>query len=360
MLQLTEANILPEKVNLFHCLMSGGSTPIYVLGRNKHAQQVFDTVDVQACIDDFASETVYMGKPVIRMTDLPNECIVVSCVTDTLPITAFDKLQSLGVRNIIDYFTLTRLGPDVYTPVDYCEGNRKDIYDNIAKYEWVYDHLADDVSRQHFAKVVRFRLSMDVEHMRGLTFSIDRQYFEEFLPLRPGDVFVDGGGHDGLTSIMFANLNKAYKKIYYFEPVPAMMDVSRRNLSDLRDIQFIQKGLYSCNDRLRFNIDAGMQSHLSLDGSIEVDVASLDNEVNDPVTFVKLDIEGAEYEALQGAAEHIRSDTPLMAVCIYHDQRDFWRIPLRVLEINDRYSIYVRHYTESIRETVMFFVPKGD
>lgn len=360
MFHLPETDIPPEKASLFHVLMSGGRTPIYVLGRNKHAQKVFDSVDVQACIDDFTDEAVYMGKPVIRMTDLPRECIVVSCVTDTLPITAFDKLQSFGVRNIIDYFTLTRLAPDVYTPVDYCEGNRTDIYDNIDKYEWVYDYLADDVSRDHFAKVVRFRLSMDVEHMRGLTLSIDRQYFEEFLPLRPGDVFVDGGGYDGLTSIMFANWNNAYQKIYYFEPVPAMMDVSKRNLSDLRDIHFIQKGLYSRNDRLRFDADAGMQSGLSLEGTTEIDVVRLDDEVKDSVTFLKLDVEGAEYEALQGAAEHIRSDTPLMAVCLYHNQRDFWRIPLWVLKINDRYHIYVRHYTESIRETVMFFVPKGD
>jgi hypothetical protein len=48
----------------------------------------------------------------------------------------------------------------------------------------------------------------------------------------------------------------------------------------------------------------------------------------------------------------------MMAVCIYRDQRDFWRVPLKVLELNDRYHLYVRHYSESIRETVMFFIPR--
>jgi hypothetical protein len=48
-----------------------------------------------------------------------------------------------------------------------------------------------------------------------------------------------------------------------------------------------------------------------------------------------------------------------MAVCIYHDQRDFWRVPLWVLEIDDRYDVYIRHYTQGVHETVMFFVPKA-
>jgi FkbM family methyltransferase len=177
--------------------------------------------------------------------------------------------------------------------------------------------------------------------------------------LHEAEVFVDGGGYDGQTSLQFAAWNKAYRRIYYYEPVPAMMEVSRRNLAGLRDVSFLQKGLFSRNDRLRFDTGAGPASNITATGQSEIDVVCLDDEVHEPITFLKLDIEGAEFEALQGTVNHIRSASPTLAVCIYHDQRDFWRIPLRVLEVNDRYDLYVRHYSESIRETVMFFVPKA-
>jgi len=74
--------------------------------------------------------------------------------------------------------------------------------------------------------------------------------------------------------------------------------------------------------------------------------------------LIKLDIEGAEFEAITGAANHIHRHTPRIAVCVYHNQSDFWRIPERILELNDHYKIYLRHYSEGILETVMFFVPK--
>jgi FkbM family methyltransferase len=312
---------------------------------------------VEAFVDDFTKEKTYLGRPIIRMADLSGDCIVVSCVTDTLPVTALNRLSSAGREDVIDYFTLSRLASDVFEPVDFCAGNRLDILENAARYEWVYNRLADETSRQCFAKVVQFRLTMDLEHMRGFTLAIDRQYFEDFLPVEAGEVFVDGGGYDGQTTAQFAARNRKYRRIHYFEPTPAMMEISRRNLNGLRDVRLVQKGLFSRHDRLRFNADAGSASSLSASGQTEIEVVRLDDEVLEPISFLKLDIEGAELEAIEGAAGHIRSSTPTLAVCIYHNQHDFWRVPMQVLEINHNYNIYVRHYSESVRETVMFFVP---
>ncbi len=357
MFPLDQRAVAPEKQELFRRLQAGAG-PVYVLGRNKYAQQVARVWAVRAFIDDFTTEKVYLDRPVIRMADWPKDGIVVSCVMDTLPLTALDRLRSVGAREAIDYFALARLAPDVLAPVTFCAGSARDIRENGARYEWVYSLLADDVSRQHFAKVVQFRLNMDLEFMRGFRLALERQYFEDFLPRQEAEVFVDGGGYDGQTSLQLAAWNGAYRRIYYFEPVPAMMSVSRRALAGLRDVRFVQKGLFSRGARLRFNAEAGSASGLSAQGQSEIDVVRLDDEVRERVTFVKLDIEGTEYEALQGMREHIRAETPTMAICIYHDQRDFWRIPCQVLEMNDCYRIYVRHYSESVRETVMFFIPR--
>ncbi len=70
-----------------------------------------------------------------------------------------------------------------------------------------------------------------------------------------------------------------------------------------------------------------------------------------------MDIEGAELNAIDGAAATIARAHPRLALSIYHNAGDFWRVPERVLGIRSDYKLYIRHYTESIYETVMFFQP---
>lgn len=71
-----------------------------------------------------------------------------------------------------------------------------------------------------------------------------------------------------------------------------------------------------------------------------------------------MDIEGAENEAIEGAKKTIMRCHPVLAISVYHKADDLWKIPNQVLEIRNDYKIYLRHYTEGIAETVMFFVPK--
>ena len=71
-----------------------------------------------------------------------------------------------------------------------------------------------------------------------------------------------------------------------------------------------------------------------------------------------MDIEGGEINAIEGAKNVIRKFTPKLAISVYHNLSDFWEIPFKVLQINKKYNIYLRHYTEGLAETVMFFIPK--
>jgi hypothetical protein len=194
MLNCNEIAVSSQKKEVFERLMSGAGRPVFVFGRNKYAERISHAVNVRAFIDDFTDQKTFLGKPVIRMAELPDKCLVVSCVVDTLPVTAWDRLRAAGVQDVIDYFTLTRLAPEVFGTFEFCDRNRADILEHQALYQQVYDRLADETSKQHFAKVVAFRLNLDLEQMRGFSLAIDRQYFEAFLPLVPNGVFVDGGG----------------------------------------------------------------------------------------------------------------------------------------------------------------------
>jgi FkbM family methyltransferase len=354
---LSAPSLSPAQAEVWQKILSGSGLPLYVLGRNKYAESVANGFKVEAFIDDYTSEQTYLGKPVVRMADLPSNSLVISAVVDAHPVTAMKRLHGAGVIGALDYFTLLRLRPGRFRSLDYSEHNQ-DLCANQTKYEWLYERLADETSRQTLLNVSRFRFTGDLPSMAGFNVDFERQYFEEFVPFVASGVLIDGGGFDGQTTQRLVKKSPDFRQIYYFEPNPAMMEVSRKNLAGLERITMIPKGLADQNGVVRFDLD-GSASRISESGAEEIKVARLDDEVSEAVTFIKLDIEGAEFGAIAGAQRHITEDCPAMAICVYHDQRDFWRIPERVLEYNENYDLYLRHYTEGILETVMYFIPRS-
>ncbi len=360
MFELIERPVLAEGRLAFDRLLSRREGKTFVLGRNKYAKSIERLTKVEAFVDDYTNETTYLGRPIIKMSSLPSDCLVVSCVVDGRPITALDRLRSRNVTSVVDYFTLLRLAPDVFEPVDYCEDNQADISTHLSSYKWLYDNLADEESKVTFRKVVLFRYTFDLDCMRGLTCRIDQQYWEPFVKFGPTEVFVDGGGYDGQTTLDFASRVKDYERIYYFEPSTEMMAVSIKRLGHLKDIEFFQKGLFSREGSITFDASAGSASRISDSGKSTIQLTTIDKVASRPISMIKLDIEGAEFDAISGAATQIRKHTPKLAICVYHNQSHFWRIPKLILELNDRYRIYLRHYSEGILETVMFFIPHSD
>ena len=105
-----------------------------------------------------------------------------------------------------------------------------------------------------------------------------------------------------------------------------------------------------------FDDSLGNASRYSENGTKTVNTISIDQIENDKIDFIKLDIEGAEYKALLGAEKTIKKNKPVIAVCVYHNQSDFFRIPQLLISYNPNYQIYFRHYTQGVCESVMYFV----
>jgi hypothetical protein len=133
------------------------------------------------------------------------------------------------------------------------------------------------------------------------------------------------------------------------------MNIAKKNFEDISNIEFINCGLgskkiLSTNDNLKIhNCDHNYQAN-SID--------AIDNLIDEKIDFIKLDIEGAEQDAIIGASKCINKYHPVLAICIYHKAEDWYKIPKIVLDIRDDYNIYLRHYMEGIYETVMYFIPK--
>lgn len=93
-------------------------------------------------------------------------------------------------------------------------------------------------------------------------------------------------------------------------------------------------------------------------GAETVEVTSLDTELEGKeVTFIKMDIEGAELEALIGAESLIKKNRPKLAISIYHKMEDIIEIPQIILEYYPDYRLYLRHYSIITTETILYAIP---
>lgn len=189
----------------------------------------------------------------------------------------------------------------------------------------------------------------------------DRQYFEkDFMKCEAGEVFVDGGCYDGRTIRQFIQwCNGKYEKVYSFEPDPNNYVLAKKRLEEegLWDVELINKGLWNESTELNF-IDNGTQgAMISQEGQNTIRTATIDETVNaGKVTFIKLDVEGAEYNAILGAAETIIKYKPKLAISIYHKPEDIFELPELILSLCGDYRFYLRHYQLSRYETILYAV----
>lgn len=333
-----------------------GSRQRYVFGRNDYAKSIANAMDVDGFIDDFTSELEFLGKPILRTENIPSNALVVSVVIGR-PFVAEKRLQSSNIR-FLDYFAFKRfIGITNVAPVKFWDEFRIDFEAHADRYDWIFGLLQDDESRQALSNIINFRLSHNLDYMRGYTDAQHRQYFEDFLALKSeGEIFVDVGCFDGYTSNYFIKQCPDYAAVHIFEPEPQNMIVVKEKLAGYPRVHFHPHGLSNQSQILRFN-SQGSSSRISELGDMEIKVERLDDVLHEPFTFLKMDIEGAEMSAIEGAQRAITEHHPRLAVSVYHRFDDLWQIPERILSYRDDYEIFLRHYTEGVDETVMFFIP---
>lgn len=331
----------------------------YILGRNKNAMNLLSAVEANGFIDDFTNLTEWLGKPVFKSTDIVNkkDSIVISCSLAIYPHTALKNLFNAGFTNVLDYPKLVKYSTN-HLIVEFIDDAKKDIEHNLDQYNYIFSRIQENESKKVYSDLINFRKNRDLSYLSSYKVDQIGQYFEDFLNFTDNEVFVDAGGYDGQTSIEFIKHCPKYKSIYIFEPSKENLALAEENLKDFKNVHFISKGLSNQKDTLRFDTGSGSASSISENGTIEIEVDTLDSLVNEKVTFIKMDIEGAEALAIEGMKNHILNDRPKMAISVYHKVDDFWKIPEQIFSIRDDYDLYIRHYTEGTDETVMFFIPR--
>jgi FkbM family methyltransferase len=188
-------------------------------------------------------------------------------------------------------------------------------------------------------------------------------YFpEDIFQLSSDEVIVDCGAFDGDTLRMLLGVTDQFKEFHAIEADTVSIARMRSYLaaleSEVRDK--VKKhdcavGAERCT--LKFAMTGSITAKAEGAG---VDVACIPIDelfADTQVTFMKMDIEGAEFDALRGAAAVIRRDQPILAICVYHTQADVWRVPLLLRSLNPSYAFYLRAYDGDGLQSVVYAVP---
>lgn len=229
--------------------------------------------------------------------------------------------------------------------------------ENFEAYREAYQLMEDGFSRQVYLEKMRkvFLLS-DISQIVSPR---EEEYFDEKVVLTENEVFIDCGGFDGDSALQFVKqCNGKYQDIIIFEPELSKKAAIEKNMGDNR-YQLYSLGVWSKNTKLCFKALGTSSSHVSEGkGGYVIETAALDETVYDrKPTYIKMDIEGAEQEALKGCRKIIQTYKPKLAVCIYHKPDDLYKIPIMIKEMNPEYKLYVRQYANAWFDTVLYAVP---
>jgi FkbM family methyltransferase len=223
-----------------------------------------------------------------------------------------------------------------------------------------YALLADQESKAVFEAFLQTHLTrkcMDIPCQ-----PLQEQYFPPDIALSRGKArMINCGSYTGDTVIQaYSRFN--LESVVCFEPDPANFKVLQKNIEEkcprLAGKAFLFPcGVFSQEKQLRFHGGNKSNSMLSDDGDTIIQCISLDHAIpHFDATFITMDIEGAEYEAIKGARSLLCESRPDLAVCVYHTPSHLWEIPLFIHSLQAGYTFYLRNYTSFTSETVLYAV----
>ena len=238
----------------------------------------------------------------------------------------------------------------------------------INKYDLIIPVLSDGELRQflnHFSEDKDCQGHLYVPKRYLMNGECGVQYLDLFKPGEK-EIIVNAGCLDCQTDLEMIKWGKgAVKKIYALEPDPINAEMCRKVIANNdigKIVTLVEKGAWNKKTSMRINSSpTAIGSGVIGENGVSVEVDKIDNIVgDDAVTFIKMDIEGAELQALKGAERTIIKNRPKLAICIYHKDSDVYKIPGYILSLVPKYRFYIRHYNSNAWETVLYAVCEKD
>lgn len=328
--------------------LKGTDKPIVLYGMGNGADRILDRCLAEGIVVSgvFASDAFVRGQtfrsyPVCKYAD------IVKQFGDFVVVIAFASESPLVLENFYEL----AIKHETYAPhVAIFAG------DDIVSFPWlqvhaqqlqlVYDNLADGRSREVFADILNYKISGKLEYLQHST-SQRQDDLIELLDFGEEEVYVDLGAYDGDTIREFLRLTGgAYSQIFALEPDKKNFVKLERFIAQeqLPRVTLLNKGIWHEPGIQNFFQRGGRMSSLSTEGKTSIEVDSLDHILGtESVSYIKMDVEGAEAETIIGGRAHLAMYMPKLFVAAYHRDDDLWKLPQLLWNIAP-YKLYLRKH----------------
>ena len=344
------------------------SKPVWIFGAGSFGRDVCLVLsaqgfDVRGFIETTPRKNEVLGRPVLSWSDTRQDHraaqLVIGIFNRGMPL---DELE--GLANTAGFADLF-MPWDIYGQIGAHLGWRfwlsapNVILDNLPAIERAYLQLSDETSRQCLLDICAFRLGQRRSYASFR--HAEPQYFNDLTlgPLAGAKVcFVDGGAYNGDTFLELTN-NADVAAAYLFEPDIANFNALANAVkSSGCSAVCLPLALSNKHCVLSFNAGNGESGAVSDQGNTHVTGVALDELLpNQQVDFFKLDVEGGEFAALQGARRTLVKTRPVLAISLYHRPHDLWELTELLSNLCQNYSFHIRqHYFNSF-ESVLYAIP---
>lgn len=286
--------------------------------------------------DGFVRRKLFHGMPLLTYAEAKD------AFSDMIVLVAFGT----GIKEVLDNIKRISGEQELYVPDVPVAGNTvfntEFAKENADKMRFVYDRLATERDRFTFESLVRYKLSGRAEYLYRCEDSKDYAY--SLLGLKADEVYVDCGAFIGDTVAEFVKLTKGYTAIYAIEPDGRTFRKLCANTESLGNIQCINAAVADKVGTTAF-FAAGSRGSKQAEVGKEIPTVSIDSMLESRrASYIKMDVEGMEGDAIDGAFETIKQYRPKMYLSCYHRSEDLFDIPLRVLNIRDDYKLHIVHH----------------
>lgn len=222
------------------------------------------------------------------------------------------------------------------------------LHEHRPAFDWLFQRLSDNYSRQVLLAVLNNWRFFDIGGLLAVREAqYDNYYNLQLIQCGRQDVIADLGANVGDTFVSYIKNygGGAYKRYYCYESAPDRFAKLYQTTKNYPRIVLRHKAVGEGPGIM--NVEARVEDSsesLAKPTKETVPIVALDDDIQEPLTLIKMDIEGAEQSALRGCARHIQMDRPKLALSVYHNFEDIWKLPRMIDELVPGYRFYLRYH----------------
>lgn len=299
-------------------------------------------------------------KELISELKLFSEKEIYEHIREKLKIVPVDTQESIS--KFLDNFSFWGSFHPTENDFSTLERLSKFLKENSEKFEKMYQSLEDYRSKKIFYAILNNWYNYDFINLEQVMEKCFSHYFDlDIIPSCQEEVFVDLGAFNGDTVEDFIKIyGDNYKKIYAYEMTEQSMRELKERVKNYPRIIYEQKAVSDevGMGSIKIHEISTSSNQLELEEIGEIEVTSLDDDINEKITMIKMDIEGSELKALKGAENHIIKDKPKLLLSVYHGYEELLTLWEYLEKLDLSYHYYLRYYGGPIfpTEIVLFAI----